>query len=87
MDSIMDRGVQRSFPVAERVKESSTSATNSPSRRSASDLRGSQLREELPALPDIPLPSGAVRGTPSPTVLGKGRQRSARGLGWAGAKA
>jgi hypothetical protein len=77
MDMMIDRNAQRA--VAERaqgIKEASASASNSPNRRS-------QPREELPALPDIPLPS-AIRETQSPTVLGEGTptKRHRPRLGW-----
>ncbi|GMF33812.1 unnamed protein product [Phytophthora fragariaefolia] len=86
VDTMMDRSIQRAFPGTERVqalKESSTSATNSPSRRSVSNLRDSLMAEE-PALPDIPLPSGAIRGSSSPTLLGEGTptKRHRPRLGW-----
>ncbi|ETN00525.1 hypothetical protein PPTG_17975 [Phytophthora nicotianae INRA-310] len=84
MDSMMDRHSQRSFPMAQAVRDSSTNASYSPSRRDVGDARASRPREEMPALPDIPLPSDVVRGTSSPTVLGDGTptKRQRPRLGW-----
>ncbi|CAI5706345.1 unnamed protein product [Peronospora farinosa] len=64
------------LPVGERI----LGAENLP----AEDKWSSKVREELPSLPNIPLPRGGIRATSSPTVVGEGTptKRHRPRLGW-----
>ncbi|KAL4171169.1 hypothetical protein KRP22_009267 [Phytophthora ramorum] len=85
----MDSIISKRASMGERIqgfKESPASASNSLTPRSVSGVHNAQPpREELPVLPDIPLPpSGVARGNSSPVVLGDGTptKRLRPRLGW-----